>query len=731
MNKTIKKKLFLFLNIFILLSLFSYFIYLEVVITVPEIKKLEKLKFKETSIIYDKKWNELYKIYQENRTYVNLKDINKNMINAIVAWEDQRFWKNPWFDSIWITRAIIKWAWNNFRFSWTSWITQQLARIVFLSKERTINRKLKELYLAIKLTNRYTKEKILELYLNKVFFWWNSYWIEQASKTFFWVPAKDLNVLQSSILASLPKAPSELSPYSFKWNLLWYPIIEEKNTKTITKILDKSTIKKYSKELKQLSSSINKIKFKKINGKLELCNIDKELQVLNFTKDKKGCYLIKYNKLLSFLNSIYIEDDKMLLSYNTWRKDYILYRMLEDEHINEKDYKKAFLSSFWFEFKKYKDKIKYPYFVMYVKTFLAKEYWEDFISKWWLRIYTTIDPKLQTKAEALIREQVKINTKKYNARNSALISVDAKTWEILSMVWWVNYFDKENKGYNNILLARLQPWSIFKPLLYTLAMIKKRFRSKSIVYDVPTVFPWWYTPRNSDWTFLWKITLDKSLNYSRNIPAIKMYYEVWWEKPIIDFIDKLWIKSVKRFKEYYKEKYKKEYKYLAPMALWTTELTTMELIWAYQIFANFWIKQEIKPILKIYDSSWKLIKDYTVNNKWEKILSKIIAYKINSILSNTKTRPKTRNQFLALDNKKQMAAKTWTSTKRVKWILRPVNLWTLWYTPQIVTIVWSWNTSWKTLTWNAYWLTASWPTLKKFMEYAHKNLKIEKWWFPK
>ena len=192
----------------------------------------------------------------------------------------------------------------------------------------------------------------------------------------------------------------------------------------------------------------------------------------------------------------------------------------------------------------------------------------------------------------------------------------------------------------------------------------------------------------------------------------------------------LWVESYYDFKKYYKEKYNREFKYLAPMALWTSEMTAMEIAGAYQIFANRWIQKDIKPILKITDSKWKIIKDYTLEDKWKRVLSKIIAYKMNSILSNTKKRPNTRNQFLALDNKKQMAAKTWTSTKRISWVLRSVNLWTLWYTPQIVTLVWSWNTSWESLRWNAYWLTASWPIMKSFMEYAHKNFKVEKWWFP-
>ena len=106
----------------------------------------------------------------------------------------------------------------------------------------------------------------------------------------------------------------------------------------------------------------------------------------------------------------------------------------------------------------------------------------------------------------------------------------------------------------------------------------------------------------------------------------------------------------------------------------------------------------------------------------KRVLSELITYKINSILSSEKDRPKFRNKFLSI-KWRQMAAKTWTSTKQYKWIIRANNLWTIWYTPQIATVAWVWNTSWRQLNSKASWLLWAWPILYDFMTFAHENLK--------
>ncbi|MDQ7008715.1 MAG: penicillin-binding transpeptidase domain-containing protein, partial [Candidatus Gracilibacteria bacterium] len=122
---------------------------------------------------------------------------------------------------------------------------------------------------------------------------------------------------------------------------------------------------------------------------------------------------------------------------------------------------------------------------------------------------------------------------------------------------------------------------------------------------------------------------------------------------------------------------------------------------------------------------------YTLLEKESKrIISKLNSYKINTILSSTKDRPTYWNTFLSLEGI-QIAAKTGTSNKNYKGIIRANNLWTIGYTPQIVTVVWSGNTSGKALNASASGLMASGPIMNDFMEFAHKDLKKETWKFPK
>ncbi len=727
-------KIFSFIIFSFLLFLIIWWVifYYKDIAPLPPVENLKNMKIAESSVIYDRHWKELYKIFKEKRTYVDYDNISKNMINAIVAWEDQRFWTTPWFDIIWIIRSIIvwliHWEWPH----WTSGISQQLMKVTYLTSERKIERKLKELYLSRKLNKVFDKKKILELYLNKIFFWANSYWIEQASLTFFGVWAKDLNVLQSAILASLPKAPSWLSPYNHKDKLLWYPYIyEEKKQDQILKLLNKKDIIIYNSLVKKLENFINNLKFKRVNDRVLVCWLSKKFLKKQFRIDSDWCSLIDYSDLLILLNSIRIKDWKNYIEYQTWRKDYILWRMLEDKYISFSDYKKAIIDSFWFKFKKYSDKIKYPYFVMYVKEYLEKKYWKDIVEKWWLRIYTTLDSDLQDEAEALIKKYWPINEKRFWAKNDAIVSIDNKSGWILAMVWGRDYFDVENWWNNNMITSRLQPWSTFKPFVYALAIKNNRIWTKTPVYDLKTVFPWNYSPSNFDWKYMWKMNISTALDNSRNIPAIKMFYLAWGENKIINFMEKLWVKTLRDFKKEYYNKYHKKYVYWASMALWTWLMTPLELAWAYSVFANLWKKKDITPILKVIDSKWNVIEDNTIKKK-EKVpvISPALAYIMNTILSDSSSRPAFWNKYMTIPWRK-LAAKTGTSTKQYykNWrkIIAPRNLWTVGYTPQITTVVWVWNTDWKQLYLNWNWLEWAGPIMRGFMNYAHKKLIVQNW----
>ncbi len=710
---------------FIVLSFLMWLIlYAKYIRELPSISELENYDLQESSTIYDREWGELYKFFTEKRTYVNFDRIWENMVNAIVAWEDKRYWENPWIDIIWLARAwiyFITWK-SDWKVEWTSTLTQQLIRNTIITNERSVERKIKEIYLAYKLTSWVSKEKILELYLNKISFGHNAYWIEEAAKTYFDKSATELNILESSILASLPKWQTYYSPYNHPDRTLWFLYyFNEENPEEVTRIINNLEKEENEEIVSQFTWIVEKLKWNRIEwtDELVICWANDDIFKTNYNIDSDWCLTLRYSDLLMFLNNIQLSFwEWQKIEYQTWRKDFILWRMLEDGYINFDEYKEAVIDSIGFVFNKNTEEINSPHFVFFIKEYLENKYGNDILSIWWLDIHTSLDPNLQTKAEEIVTNQVAKNTTNYNAKNWALISIDNKNWDILAMVWSVDYFDEENKWQVNVTTSTLQPGSSFKPFVYALAIYNSKIWTKTPVYDLETNFSWDYSPQNFDWEFMWKMNLTTALNYSRNIPAIKMVPLAWWEDNIVNFMKKLWAESLNENVDYW-----------LSIWLWTWEMTPLELATAYSVFANLWEKVEINPILKIVDTKWNIIEEKTEINR-EKTINEAQSYIITEMLSDTSTRPAWWNNYLSLSNRK-VSAKTWTSNKQYlingRTEIYPWNLWTAWYTPQITTVAWAGNTNWERLKKNWSWLVAAGSMWKEYMEFAHKEKAREDW----
>ncbi len=181
----------------------------------PSPDQFESHRVSQSTKIYDRSGQILlYEIHgEEKRTVIPFELIPEQMRKAAISVEDANFYTRPAFD--W--RGILRALWvdlKNLSFSQGgSTITQQLARNVFLSPEKTVTRKIKELILAIELESKYSKDEILSLYLNQIPYGSNAYGIEAASQTFFNKPAEKLSLAESALLAGLPKAPSYYSPW--------------------------------------------------------------------------------------------------------------------------------------------------------------------------------------------------------------------------------------------------------------------------------------------------------------------------------------------------------------------------------------------------------------------------------------------------------------------------------------------------------------------------------------
>jgi penicillin-binding protein 1A len=164
------------------------------------------------TVVYDVRGRVLHEFYRENRSPVPLRGIPRSLVNATLSTEDRNFYRH-WGVDLWgIARAAATDVFHRRRAQGGSTITQQLARNLFLTHERTFTRKLKEIALAIELERNYSKNQILEMYFNQIYFGEGAYGVEAAAKTYFGKPLAELTLPECALLAGIPANPSLYSP---------------------------------------------------------------------------------------------------------------------------------------------------------------------------------------------------------------------------------------------------------------------------------------------------------------------------------------------------------------------------------------------------------------------------------------------------------------------------------------------------------------------------------------
>ncbi len=705
--------------------------------SLPSIEALVRGEyFKESTIIYDKNGDEIYSIFKDGkRTYIPYDKISASVKDAIISTEDGTFFENPWVDLRGIVRAGLNYIFGvTDTVKGTSTISQQLVRNTLLTNERSITRKIQEIYLSYKLNNTYTKEEILEMYLNVIPFGSNANGIEQASRTFFGKSALEVWPLWASILAALPKWPTYYSPYARRDRLMWFVDLYPENDPTDTIRLSTEEDKNQYRPLYEtFKNYITSLTFESYNEWVKVCHVN-TLFIKDeiFSVKNDGCIDLAYDEILDFIGSIAVKVEKIdgnisepyILEYSIGRKDFVASQMLKEWKIDGATFGKILYDGLDFTFKKYSENIKYPYFVMYIKEYLEGKYAKDIDISNGLKVFTTIDPALQEKAEELVKKQAETNKKLYGASSAALISMDNKDGKLLAMVGGPDYFDLENGGNNNMTLALRQPGSSFKPFIYTLAISNYPIWPESPIADVETTF-WKWKPDNYDRTFKGILPLEKALGYSRNIPAAKMFYLAGWEKNIVKIGKELGLSTLRDNAGYW-----------APMAIWTAEVRPIDLMQAYSVLANNGVKHDVYAIEKIEDANGNTIEEHSKSIEWKEVISPAASYIVTKILSNNNSRPESSFWRNALTiNGRTVAAKTGTSNKDVsnwKWkgkSILPRDLWTAWYSPQITTVVWAGNVNGKETKWNCDGLNCAASIWKGYMDFALKNLPKEE--FPK
>ncbi len=210
------KRSFLLTIYFSLLGAAFLLVYLVILAkTLPDPETFDARQINQSTKIYDRTGEFLlYEVFgEEKRTVILFTDIPDFVKTATLSIEDEDFYNHQAINLRGIARAFVANLKHGRVVQGGSTITQQLAKNVFLTPERTLNRKFKELILSFQLEKKYTKDKILDLYLNQIPYGSNAYGIEAAAQTFFNKPAKELTLSEGAILASMPKAPSYYSPY--------------------------------------------------------------------------------------------------------------------------------------------------------------------------------------------------------------------------------------------------------------------------------------------------------------------------------------------------------------------------------------------------------------------------------------------------------------------------------------------------------------------------------------
>lgn len=174
---------------------------------------LEDVRPAASSHIYDINGNELANVHAEqNRVPVKIDKIPEHLKDAFIAVEDVRFYEHAGVDPKGIMRAVIANITNKGVSEGGSTITQQLAKNAYLTQDRTLKRKVQEVFLALQLERKYTKDEILELYLNQIYFGQGAYGVQAAAKTYFGKNVEDLDLNECAMLAGIPKSPNYFSP---------------------------------------------------------------------------------------------------------------------------------------------------------------------------------------------------------------------------------------------------------------------------------------------------------------------------------------------------------------------------------------------------------------------------------------------------------------------------------------------------------------------------------------
>jgi len=450
------------------------------------------------SQMFDRNDNLLSSVYfAENRLPKQLAEISEKAIQALIASEDERFFTHGAIDLRGLIAGLIVDPLLGRGIRGASTLTQQLARQAILhDTDLTIARKFKEIIVAFRLEEQYTKEEILNMYLNYVYYGNGLYGIEAAAQGYFGIPARDLDVAQAAMIVGVLPAPSARNPY------------------------------------------------------------------LNLENAKEN-------------------------------QELVLHKMVRNHYISQEEADTAFAEELTL-----KSTMRSPYgsvgwFVDYVKSIVQDQYGQELLYQGGLRIYTTIDPKLQEAALSAVQsvwDQAKKDKVFVESDRDSLgvfqpqvglVSVDPRTGYILAMVGGTDY---DETNFNRVLAPR-QPGSTFKLFDYSAAFDNGVTFPSEIVASQPTDFGGWDPPEwlgTSQW--FGRISVANAIKQSSNIIAAKTTLRAGLDR-VIYYARKMGVTSP--LKPY------------VSLSIGSFEVSPLEMVEAYSTIANGGVRITPYPIRRI------------------------------------------------------------------------------------------------------------------------------------
>ncbi|MFQ5532271.1 MAG: penicillin-binding protein 1A [Candidatus Methylomirabilales bacterium] len=622
----------------------------------PPLDILEEYQPSLVTTLFDDQGEPLATFFEQKRILVPLAKIPRFLRDAVIAVEDSRFYQHRGLDPRGITRAF----WTNLKClclaEGGSTITQQLAKVLFFTPEKSLSRKLKEALLSFKIERKYSKDKILELYFNQIYFGHGAYGVEAAAQTYFNKSLDELNLAEAAMLAGLPRAPNTYSP------ILDPERARRRRHHALQRMVQERFI---TAEQAQAATTIP-FHTATVSHAKDVAPYFVE-RVRQYLEKKYGTYAV-YHRGLKVYTTLNMKMQKAaekalrhglveLEKQRGVRLKFWLYHdgspVRQEPDIGE--IVEATVTDLTSDFLE-----------VHVGGYRAEVPAEEFTSRGLNDLWETVQPGDHIPVEVLSRDKKRIGValEPDTAIEGAVLVLDPQRGAIKAMV---GGYDFQRSKFNRSTQARRQPGSAFKPFVYATAL-DMGLTPATIFQDTPVSYPtiidgdaaeW--SPENYGKNYQGPVTLRRGLEHSINVIAVKLI-EQTGVKPVIRMAHRLGIQS-----------------HLRPefgLALGVSEVSLLDMVSAYGVFAAGGYRVEPYTIKRILDSQGGVLEESFPEPQM--VLRPETAFVLTNILKGVVERG-TGKRAKALE--RPLAAKTGTTDKAT-------DIWFIGYTPSLAAGVW-------------------------------------------